>query len=177
VSRVRIPPIETDRLLIRELTAADAAAVARLVEMGDRWLRWTELAYEQLAELRQPPYGDRAIELRSSRELVGLVGLVPSLGPFGLLPSWPGRSARFTPEVGLFYIVDEAHRRDGIAAEAAGALVRYAFDVLNLERLVATTERTNQASMGVMRRLGMRIECNPEPEPPWFQVVGLLDAR
>jgi RimJ/RimL family protein N-acetyltransferase len=175
--RVRIPPIETQRLLIRELTAADSAAVADLAGLRDRWLRWTELAYEQLAELRQPPYGERAVALRSSGELVGLVGLVPSLGPFGLLPSWPGHSARFTPEVGLFYLVDDAHRRQGIAAEAAGALVRYAFDVLHLQRVVATTERTNEASIGVMRRLGMRIECNPEPEPPWFQVVGLLEAE
>jgi hypothetical protein len=25
-----------------------------------------------------------------------------------------------------------------------------------------------------MRRLGMRVEENPEPEPAWFQVVGIL---
>lgn len=173
---MRIPDIETDRLTIRELTESDGQAVETLAGLGRRWLRWTGLGYEQLAELRQPPYGERAIVLRGPGELVGLVGLVPSFGPFGLLPSWPGRSARFRPEVGLFYLVAECHRRQGIAAEAAGALARYAFDDLRLERIVATTERTNHASMGVMRRLGMRIECNPEPEPPWFQVVGLLDA-
>jgi len=173
---VRIPPIETGRLLIRELTEADGEAVRGLAGLGDRWLRWTELAYEQLAELSQPPYGERAVVLRGAGELVGLVGLVPSYGPFGLLPSWPGRSDRFRPEIGLFYLVAEPHRRQGIAAEAAAALTRYAFDELRLERIVATTERTNHGSIGVMRRLGMRIECNPEPEPPWFQVVGLLDA-
>jgi [ribosomal protein S5]-alanine N-acetyltransferase len=173
---MRIPPIETDRLLIRELAQPDVAAVTELAELGDRWLRWTELAYEQLAALYQPPYGERAVVLRASGELVGLVGLVPSYGPFGLLPSWPGSSARFRPEIGLFYLVAEAHRRQGIAAEAAAALTQYAFAELQLERIVATTERTNHGSMAVMRRLGMRIEENPEPEPPWFQVVGLLDA-
>ena len=122
------------------------------------------------------PYGDRAVVVRSSGEMVGLVGLVPSLGPFGQLPSWPALGGRYTPEMGLFYMVAEAHRRQGIAAEAAAALVRYALDDLRLARVVATTERTNHASMGVMRRLGMRIEENPEPEPPWFQVVGLLTA-
>jgi hypothetical protein len=27
-----------------------------------------------------------------------------------------------------------------------------------------------------MRRLGMTIERNPRPDPPWFQTVGRLDA-
>jgi hypothetical protein len=27
----------------------------------------------------------------------------------------------------------------------------------------------------VMRKLGMRIERNPLPEPPWLQIVGVLD--
>ena len=29
--------------------------------------------------------------------------------------------------------------------------------------------------MGVMRKLGMRIVKNPYPEPPWMQVVGVLE--
>jgi hypothetical protein len=29
--------------------------------------------------------------------------------------------------------------------------------------------------MRVMQKLGMRIEHNPLPEPPWFQVGGVLD--
>ena len=177
VAPVRVPPIETNRLLIRELSEADSEAVAGLAGLGARWLRWTALAYEQYAELFQPPYGERAVVLRSSGEMVGLVGLVPSLGPFAQLPSWPGSGGRYTPEVGLFYLAAEAHRRQGIAAEAAAALAAYALDELRLARVVATTERTNHASMGVMRRLGMRIEENPEPEPPWFQVVGLLSAE
>jgi hypothetical protein len=28
-----------------------------------------------------------------------------------------------------------------------------------------------------MRKLGMRIEKNPYPEPPWLQVVGILDNQ
>jgi [ribosomal protein S5]-alanine N-acetyltransferase len=174
---MRIPPLETERLVIRELTEPDATAVLRLAGLGERWLSWTALAYEQLAELRQPPYGERAVVLRSTGRIVGLVGLVPSLGPFGLLPSWPGEGSRYTPEVGLFYLVAEGHRREGIAAEAAGALAHYALQDLHLARVVATTERTNHASQGVMRRLGMRIEENPTRDPPWFQVVGVLTAE
>jgi RimJ/RimL family protein N-acetyltransferase len=173
---VRVPPLESARLTVRELVAGDRAAVEELIG-GDRerWLGWTGLAYEQLAELRQPPYGERGVVLRESGRLIALVGLVPSLGPFGLLPSWPEPSGLCRPEVGLYWAVAPSHRRRGVASEAAAALIAYAFAELRLARVVATTERENVASIGVMRRLGMRIEENPEPEPAWFQVVGILE--
>ena len=174
---MRVPPLHTPRLIVRELAAADRAAVERLLEGGrGRWLEWTQLGYEQLAELHQPPYGERAIELRASGEVIGLVGLVPSLGPFGLLPSWPERGGLYRPEVGLYWIVAPEQRGDGVASEAAAALIAHAFAELRLARVVATTEHENTASIGVMRRLGMRIERNPEPEPEWLQTVGVLEA-
>ena len=46
-----------------------------------------------------------------------------------------------------------------------------------LGRIVATTDNDNHASIGVMRRLGMRIEANPFPEPFYFQTIGILDAE
>jgi hypothetical protein len=55
-------------------------------------------------------------------------------------------------------------------------MVRYAFDELNLRRIVATTEYDNTASVAVMRRIGMTIQHNPGPAPHWFQVVGILEA-
>jgi RimJ/RimL family protein N-acetyltransferase len=174
---VRVPPLESARLTVRELVAGDRAAVEQLTgDDRERWLRWTTLGYQQLAELRQPPYGERGVVLRESGHLVGLVGLVPSLGPFGLLPSWPEAGGRYRPEVGLYWAVAPSHRLRGVASEAAAALIAHAFAELHLARLVATTERENVASIGVMRRLGMRVEENPEPEPAWFQVVGVLDA-
>jgi RimJ/RimL family protein N-acetyltransferase len=44
-----------------------------------------------------------------------------------------------------------------------------------LATVIATTRYDNLASQRVMERLGMRVERNPHPEPPWFQVVGTLD--
>lgn len=37
-----------------------------------------------------------------------------------------------------------------------------------------TTEYTNLASQGMMRKLGMTITGNPLAEPPWFQIGGVL---
>jgi RimJ/RimL family protein N-acetyltransferase len=174
---MRIPVLTTERLAIRELAESDLPAVEHLLGPGrERWLHWTALSYGEYADLTQPPYGERAITLRDDGRLIGAIGLVPALGPFGLLPSWPDEPAGFRPEVGLFYEIESAERRRGYAHEAATALVQHAFLELGLGRIVATTTYDNAASIGVMRKLGMRIERNPREEPGWFQVVGVLDA-
>ena len=56
------------------------------------------------------------------------------------------------------------------------AAVNFGFAEMNLGRMVATTTYDNEASIAVMRRLGMTIGSNPLLEPSWFQVVGWLDA-
>jgi len=190
---MRLPMLETERLLIRPLRMDDVNECHRLyIDIGwadkalsedenlkqrREWLEWTVRNHEQLALLYQPPYGERAIVLKESGHFVGLVGLVPLLSPFGQLPSF-GRveGARFSAEVGLFWAVTPALQRRGYATEAARALVDQAFHTLKLGRILAETQRGNTASMEVMRRLGMRIEENPYPEPFWFQVTGILEA-
>jgi RimJ/RimL family protein N-acetyltransferase len=99
---MKIPTLETERLFVRPLRAADLEEVRRLyarladADLGHPpitepehvrdWLAWSALGYEQLARLHQPPYGDRAVVLKGTSELVGLVGNVPALAPFGLIP-------------------------------------------------------------------------------------------
>lgn len=191
-----MPPLETSRLLVRPFAMDDLAAVYRIldVELADSpvggeslpsmaereaWLRWTVLNYAQLAHLYQPPYGERAIVLRSTGQVIGAIGFVQSLGPWeqltGLAPGAPLPHQRFTPAFGLYWALSPASQRQGYATEAARAMVDYAFGTLYLRRLVATTDHHNLASQAVMRRLGMRLLTNPFPDPPWFQVVGVLD--
>jgi RimJ/RimL family protein N-acetyltransferase len=171
-----IPAIETERLRVRALAETDAEGVERVLGTPrDEWLRWTVGGYSQLDELKQPPYGERAVERRSDGALVGLVGLVPCLAPFGLIPGLEdaGDPRRFRPEVGLYWATAPAERGQGYAGEAAAALIAHGFEALRLSRIVATTEHRNAASISVMRKLGMRIESNPGPLPEWFQVVGV----
>jgi RimJ/RimL family protein N-acetyltransferase len=116
--------------------------------------------------------------LKSSGELIGSVGLVQAMGPFGQLPHYQamGINHRFNmPEFGLFWALLMAHRGQGYATEAARAVLRFAFAELKIKRIIATTEYDNLASQAVMRRLGMKIERNSLPEPEWFQVVGILE--
>ena len=188
---MNMPILHTERLTIRPFTPDDLhpyhhintavgwidqnqTAAANLQARRD-WLDWTIRNYDQLARLYQPPYGDRAVVLKTTNQLIGSCGLVPLLMPFGQLPSF-GRQkdSLSSTEMGLFWIIDPAHQGQGYATEAAAALIRYAFDELRLHRILATTEYTNLASAAVMRRLGMTVEQNPYPDPPWLQVVGIL---
>jgi RimJ/RimL family protein N-acetyltransferase len=187
-----MPTLTTARLIIRPFVWSDLDAVDQVLSDAwqvpliertqqrrarERWLSWSIANYEALANLFQPPYGDRAVVRMTDERLVGSVGLVPSLGPFGQLPGFPGGtgSPGFHPEVGLYWAIDPAQQRQGYATEAARALIEYAFGHFRLARIVATTEFNNERSMGVMRKLGMRILRNPRAEPPWFQVVGVLE--
>jgi RimJ/RimL family protein N-acetyltransferase len=184
------PDLETERLRIRRLELSDVDAChqlyldigwtdATLSEAENRALRqslveWSVQNYIQLERLRQPPYGDRAIVGKHDGTFVGLVGFAPTIVPLGQLPSFGTQEhARFTPEVGLFWAVAPASQGQGYATEASKALLEYAFGNLGLERVIATTRRANLASIGVMRRLGMKVEENPYPKPSWFQVCGV----
>ena len=154
-----LPALETDRLIIRPFEMGDLDAIYRIldIELGEAntgnegakafdarraWLEWTVRSYEQLARLYQPPYGERAIALKASGELIGAVGYVPCLDPFGQLPYFQSRGApigRFSTEFGMFWAIAPAHQRKGYAVEAARAMIEYAFVELRLFRIIATT--------------------------------------
>ncbi len=104
---------------------------------------------------------------------------MPLLAPFAQIPgvSAGDGSTAFapnSPEVGLYWAVLPEQQRRGYATEAAQALVQYAFTVLKLQRIVATTTYDNLASIAVMRKLGMRLGRNPSRDPAWLQIVGIL---
>lgn len=196
---LRIPPLETERLVIRPFIMEDLDTIHQILDSDlfppsssaeeakarherEKWLQWTVLSYEQLPKLYQPPYGDRAIVLKQKQQVIGACGFVPCLAPFGQLPAscfaCQDASAHFnSPEFGLFYALSPAYRQQGYATEAAQTLIDYAFTQLRLKRIVATTTYDNEASIGVMRKVGMHIEKNPYPDPPWFQVVGILENQ
>jgi RimJ/RimL family protein N-acetyltransferase len=197
-----MPPLSTPRLIIRPFVMEDfddahtlldveleAAAlhVDKMQSLAERaeWLRWSVLNHVQLAKLYQPPYGDRAVQLKATGELIGACGYVPCLAPFEQIPYFGGSPNRgaglrpapttYTTEFGLFYAISPRYQGQGYATEAAKALVDYAFEHLHLKRVVAATDYDNLASMGVMKKLGMHIEQNPYPEPAWMQVVGVIE--
>ena len=65
-------------------------------------------------------------------------------------------------EVELGWFIHPDHWRQGYATEMAREAVRVAFDVLELEDVVAFTVDRNAASRAVMEKLGMRYERDIE---------------
>jgi len=194
---LKMPDLETKRLIIRPFMREDLATAHRLfdVELRDadygtdpmesladraEWLEWAMRNDLQLAKLSQPPYGDRAIILKTDRQLIGSCGFVPCLNAFEQIPyfavedNFQNRDC-YSTEFGLFYAISPSYQKQGYAFEAAQALVEYAFQQIHLKRIIAETNHDNVASISVMKKLGMRIETNPGPEPPWLQVVGVIE--
>lgn len=187
-----IPALTTERLLVRPFTMGDLHSAHHVLSEAwsepheerdtrlaarEEWLRWSIASYEQLAGLFQFPYGDRAVVRKADGRLLGSVGLVPVVAPFRQIPDFPeyDGSGRWYSEVGLFWAIDPAEQGQGYATEAARALIARAIEQLQLARVIATTGHGNAGSIGVMRKLGMRILRNPLPAPAWLQVVGLLE--
>jgi ribosomal-protein-alanine N-acetyltransferase len=89
-------------------------------------------------------FGFYAVEKKSTNEFIGFAGLgIPSFESF------------FTPcvEIGWRFIKEEWGR--GYAAEAAGACLKYAFEILALDKIVSFTSVLNLKSERVMQKIGM----------------------
>jgi [ribosomal protein S5]-alanine N-acetyltransferase len=94
----RIPVLETERLIIRELTMDDLEAINHVLNNAfgsemplserQRWLQWTVLGYDMFAALEQPHYGERAVVLRETEEIIGAVGIVPYLDTFNRIAAF-----------------------------------------------------------------------------------------
>ena len=80
-------------------------------------------------------------------EFVGLWNLQPAHGPDQ--PDDPGVAD-------LGYRLLQKHWRQGLASEGARELVRYGFDDVGLDRIIAQTMSVNAGSRAVMERVGLR---------------------
>jgi len=136
----RKPKLWTPRLLLRPLRDQDAYWLA-LLDTGP-------LAY------------DAALEKARDRLLV------EQLSSFGRWPSRTARAKRFTAGRACsgWSIVDEIEAGDrlrreswGSATEAAARLLRYGFEELRLDRIVAVAVPENIASQKVLTKLGLRL--------------------
>ncbi|MDA0719116.1 MAG: GNAT family N-acetyltransferase [Bacteroidetes bacterium] len=145
------PIIETPRLILRPFTMADAAAVVRFGSnnrtqelTGDIGIYTIEKAQEiiqevWLKEYEQYGYARMAVVVKSSNELIGFSGLkhLPEL-------SAPDLGYRFLPD----------YWGQGIATEAAKAILDWGFKNFDFEKIVAFSFAFNFGSMGVLRKLG-----------------------
>jgi len=84
------------------------------------------------------------IEHRARKQVIGCVGFT--------------RIDRFTGKVDIGYWLGKEYWRQGLGVEAVGALVKFAFTKLKLQRLEAPIYRENRASQGLVKKLGFKKE-------------------
>lgn len=148
--------LETPRFLLRPLTAGDEDWLTDLCADPEvnRFLwdqpetpeeaRRTAEAMVQL-DLMHCQFGHWAILDKGS-------GVIHGWTELSKLRPWWGPS----DEIALSYVLGRASWGRGIATEAAGRLLRHAFEVSRLDRVMAVIMAANAASKHVLDKLGMR---------------------
>ena len=84
----------------------------------------------------------------------------------GRVPTWRTCAGRFLwiwhfhdpPQLELLYGIAPEYWNRGFATEVSLAMMRYGFEVLGFERIDASTDAPNRASVRVMEKAGMKFE-------------------
>ena len=96
-----------------------------------------------------------AVELKSTKELIGFIGL-----------NYVMWSSSFTPAVEIGWRLGSQHWGNGYATEGARAVLQYGFQVLQLEEIVSFTVPANARSIRVMEKIGLRRDRNGDFNHP-----------
>jgi RimJ/RimL family protein N-acetyltransferase len=147
--------LETERLILRRMTADDAAFILKLVNepsflhfIGDKGVRNHEDAVRYIqtgpmANYERFGFGQYLVELKEDRVPIGMCGLTK-------------KDSLLDADIGFSFL--PAFWSMGYAFEAAAAVKAYAKDVLEISRLVAVTNPDNQSSIKLIEKLGLRFE-------------------
>ena len=145
--------IKTKRLLLRHFTENDTEFIVQLLNspgwlafIGDRNVKTEAQARAYLLNgpiksYLENGFGLSLVETKDDQTPIGMCGLLkrkeledPDIG-FALLPEFMGK---------------------GYAYEMAQATLAYAQQVLNLSRVTAITVPTNQASINILQKIGLK---------------------
>ena len=145
----------TERLILREFTVEDAEFILALLNepsflryIGDKKVRELEDARQYIlngpvASYERNGFGLYLVELRESHTPMGMCGLIQ-------------REELPDPDIGFAFLPEFWSK--GFAFEAATAVLQDARERLRLERILAITSLDNEASIGLLQRLGFTFE-------------------
>jgi RimJ/RimL family protein N-acetyltransferase len=143
----------TERLLLRNWRDSDREpfsgmnADPRVMEFMPRALSRDEsdgFVDRIQSHFRQYGFGLYAAELSSAHCFIGYVGIAV-----------PAFSSHFTPCVEIGWRLSAEHWGQGLATEGARAVMRHAFECLDLAQVVSFTVPANVRSRRVMEKIGM----------------------
>jgi RimJ/RimL family protein N-acetyltransferase len=152
-------PIETERLRLRPFNRGDVDAVFAYRSLPEtaRFLFDEPMSREEVAEAVRARASQVAFSGEGDKILLGVERLGDGrlVGEVSLI--WRSVADQ-QAEIG--YILHPAAQRQGIATEAARALLAFGFEDVGLHRIYARCDARNAASARVMQRLGMRQEAH-----------------
>ena len=148
--------LETPRLLLRHLVMDDLDALFALYSDPEirRYFPDGVKNYEDTREELEwflnghpehPRLGLWATVHKETGKFIGRCGLLP----------WEIDSRL---EIEVAYLLDKKFWHQGLATEAATGILAYAFDTLNLSRIICLMHPDNIASQRVAQRIGMILE-------------------
>lgn len=148
-------PLKTDRLTLRPLIPADAAAMHRLINDWEVTRNLAVVPFPYPRELADDwiasAVRDLADDLAWSLAITGHDGPREYLlGVVSLRLDGKPRTAT------LGYWVGRDYWGHGVASEAVGRMVRWGIANLELDRILADVATDNPASAAVLRRIGFR---------------------
>ena len=147
--------LETERLTIRQMNEADAEFILRLLNepsflrfIGDKGVRSIDDAQAYIlngpvASYQQNGFGLYLVELRGTNTPIGMCGLLK-------------RKVLADADIGFAFVPEFWNK--GYALESASAVMVYGKDVLKLPRIVAITNKDNDASAKLLEKLDMRFD-------------------
>lgn len=152
-----MPKIETQRLQLRNYSLDDLGELARILSNPEvmKYSPRGAIPKEKIKQVtqeileffinhwKQHGFGVWAVIDKQKGQLIGHCGL-------NFLPN--------SPEVEVLYRLDQTYWNQGIATEATKASLRYGFEQVNLEYIVAITAPEHIASRRVMEKAGLKYE-------------------
>ena len=146
--------METERLVLRRWSTDDVDALAAVFAEPAFWhfpfrRGFTRNETEQFVERQLEHwathgFGMWAVELKADGRLAGYTGLA--------IPTW---LPQVLPAVEVGWRLHPDHWGRGLATEGGAASLRYGFEKLGLDRIIAIAMPDNVASLRVMAKLGM----------------------
>ena len=151
----KIPVLETDRLVFRAIRRSDLDDIYEYSSnpKTSEFLLWTphvSIEYTKrfidiiLAKYKLGEYHDWAVVLKESGKMIGTCGFTKI------------DEDNSIAEIG--YVLNPKFWGMGLATEAAKKVIEFAFSNLNVNRVEAKFMFGNDASLSVMRKLGMKFE-------------------
>jgi RimJ/RimL family protein N-acetyltransferase len=149
--------LETDRLLLRHFKTSDAPFILALLNepsflryIGDKKVRNLDDAQQYIvsgpiATYEKHGFGLYQVELKDSHTPIGMCGLLK-------------REELPEPDIGFAFLPD--FWKQGFAFEAAAAVLNDARERLKLNRILAIVSPSNEASIKLLEKLGLKFERN-----------------